>query len=395
MRRAGDVDAVYGKSLSRGPIDAATGARTLRSLIVQVAAVLLATLATATLADRAEAFVYWTEGPIGTTGRANLDGSGKNLTFISGLNRPQGMAIDSNHLYWVTGLGNIARANLDGTGVEENFVIGAFALGLAVDSNYIYWTITGHDRIARANLDGTGVNPNFINTVVAATGVAVDSAHVYWTNSGINAIGRADLSGLNVNQTFITGGQNPQGVAVDSAYVYWVNATSGTIGRANLTGSGVNQSFIFAGRPEWVAVDSASVWWTNAAPFYAIGRANLNGTSISPSFIGTLSPAVGVVVNALAAPSPGPGSSPPTITSLIDDVHGFGLPQGIERSLIAKLGAAQGSLDDGHLHATCASLSAFVDEIRAQADHKLDGDEAEGLIADATSIRDILGCGAD
>ncbi len=393
MRRAGDVDAVYGMSLAPGPIDATTDARRLRRLIVQVAAVLL--LAAATLADRAEAFVYWTEGPIGTLGRANLDGGGKNLAFISRLNKPQGMAIDSTYLYWVTGLGNIARANLDGTGVDENFVIGAFALGLAVDSNYIYWTISGHDKIARANLDGTGVNPNFINTVVYATGVAVDSAHIYWTNSGINSIGRADLSGLNINQTFITGGQNPQGLAVDSAYIYWVNATSGTIGRANLTGGGINQSFIFAGKPEWVAVDSASIWWTNAAPFYAIGRANLNGTGINQTFIDTLSPATGVVVNALAAPSPGPGSSPPTITNLIDDVQGLGLPGGIERSLIAKLGAAQGSLDDGHLDATCASLSAFVNEIRAQAGHKLDGDDAEGLIADATAIREILSCGAD
>ena len=41
----------------------------------------------------------------------------------------EGMAIDSTHIYWVTGLGAIGRANLDGTSVNESFILGAFPKG--------------------------------------------------------------------------------------------------------------------------------------------------------------------------------------------------------------------------------------------------------------------------
>ena len=386
------------ESGSTGLIDGVEGTRSPRWIVVRGCAVALATLAATTLVGRADAFVYWTESAIGTTARANLDSSGVNMTFIKGLDRPQGMAIDGAHIYWVTGLGSIGRANLDGTGVNESFIIGALgAQAVAVDGAHVYWTISGPngDRIARANLDGTGVNPNFIMTVVAAADVAVDGAHVYWTNSGINAIGRASLDGSGANQVFITGAENPQGVAVDGTHIYWANGNSATIARANLDGTGVNQFFLFAGKPERVAVDSAHVWWTNGAPLYSIGRANLDGTGVSQSFIAALSTPAGVAVNALATPSPGPGATPPTITGLVADVQGLGWPRGTENSLLAKLGAAQRNLDAGGLQAACGSLGAYINEVRAQTDKRLDSDQAADLVADATVIRELLGCRAD
>ena len=397
MSRAEGVDSVQVGSGPAGRIEAGTRARGLRLLVAQVTAVVLATLVTATFVGRAEAFVYWTEGSIGTIGRANLDGNGKNLTFMSGLDKPQGMAIDGAHIYWLTGLGSIARANLDGTSVNENFILGAFAEGLAVDGAHIYWTTSGPngDRIGRANLDGSGVNPSFMTTVVAAAGVAVDGAHIYWTNAGINAIGRANLDGSGANQVFISGAETPQGLTVDGAHIYWANSRSGTIGRANLDGTGANEFFIFAGSPDWVAVDGANVWWTNGSPFYAIGRANLDGTGVNTRFIDTLSTPAGVAVNALVAPSPGPGPESPTIARIVDDVQGLGLPRGIERSLLAKLGAAQANLDVGHLQAACNSLGAYINEVRAQTDRRLEGGPAAELIGDATAIRQLLGCGAD
>jgi hypothetical protein len=266
---------------------------------------------------------------------------------------------------------------------------------VAVDSAHVYWTTSGPNgsAIGQANLDGTGVNPRFINTAVPAGGVAVDSAYVYWTNSGIGAIGRANLNGTGANQTFITGAQSPQGMAVDSSYIYWANGDSATIGRANLVGTGANEFFIFAGNPQAVAVDGAHVWWANAAPFYAIGQANLNGTGVNERFIGTVSPPAGVAVDALAAPSPGPGPAPPTITRLVADVQGLGLPQGIERALLAKLGAAQRDVDAGHIEAACGSLGAYGNQVRALSDHMLDGDQAAELIAQAAAIRELVGCG--
>jgi len=375
------------------------GALNFRALFVRSVVVVLAALAAASFVGRADAFVYWTESSRNTIGRANhLDGSAVNVSFISGLNRPQAMAIDGNYLYFVTGLGAIGRANLDGSGFNQSFILGVFPEALAVDGAHIYWTTSGPNgnRIGRANLDGSGVNPMFITTTVAAAGVAVDSNFIYWANSGLNSIARANIAdGSGVNQLWITGAANPQGVTVDDDFIYWVNAGSGRIGRANLNGTGANQFFITAGKPEWIAVDSAHVWWTNDSPLYSIGRANIaDGSGVNQTFINTLSAPSGLAINGLVSPGPR-GPPPPTITTLASDVQGFGLPHGTERSLLAKLNAAQGNVDAGQLKAACHSLGAFIKEVDAQAGKKLDDDQADELIATATVIRQLLGCGAN
>lgn len=64
------------KSGSTALIDGVAGTRSLRWIVVRGCAMALATLAVTTLVGRADAFVYWTESAIGTTGRANLDVAG-------------------------------------------------------------------------------------------------------------------------------------------------------------------------------------------------------------------------------------------------------------------------------------------------------------------------------
>ena len=85
--------------------------------------------------------IYWSNSVAGTIGRANLDGSGVDSSFISGLFTKgsnslagvRGLAFDFEHIYWVNyynctrgsppcGGGGIGRANLDGTGVDETFL---------------------------------------------------------------------------------------------------------------------------------------------------------------------------------------------------------------------------------------------------------------------------------
>src|SRR5262245_5390082 len=72
-----------------------------------------------------------------------------------------GQAVVSRHVYWVNGhAGTIGRANVDGTGADESFITGAgYPVGVAVDSNYVYWAGDIPDgTIGRANLDGTGAD---------------------------------------------------------------------------------------------------------------------------------------------------------------------------------------------------------------------------------------------
>ena len=253
--------------------------------------------------------IYWANFGTDTIGRANLDGTGANQSFITGASSPWasrstaatstgptesarhdrprqprrhrrrtrassrgasiplGVAVDGGHVYWANcTTGTIGRANLDGTGVNQSFITGAAtADGVAVDAGHVYWTnFDSHGTIGRANLDGTGADQSFISGAGGPSGVAVDAAHVYWANLSTDTIGRANLDGTGVNQSFITGASSPRGVAVDGGHVYWAN-TTGTIGRANLDGSGANQSFISgADTPTAVAVEVTGTLDTQA-----------------------------------------------------------------------------------------------------------------------------------
>ncbi len=267
------------------------------------------------LAARADASIYWTNSsyPAGTIGRANLDGTGVDQSFVTGVGSPDAVAADAGHVYWTNwpdALTNtIGRANLDGSGVDASFVtgVGNYLSGLAVDARHIYWTSPFENTIGRANLDGSGVDHHFITGAGDdLSGLAVDAGHIYWANySGTTAsagerippefappgsIGRANLDGSGVDASFITEADlRPGDVAVDARHVYWPGGSS--IGRANLDGTGVDQSFInsftsggvgFSAAA--VAVDAGHVYWANWA-YGTIGRASLDGSDVDQNFV--------------------------------------------------------------------------------------------------------------
>jgi Low-density lipoprotein receptor repeat class B len=393
VRRAGRVDA--------------------RSIRVRRFAVALAALAVTVpaLAARADAFVYWSQSPSagnGLIGRANnADGSIVNFALLHNLFGAQGMAIDSNYIYWSNGPLEIGRANLDGSGTpNQSFIPGARTpTALAVDDThgFIYWVDQRDETIGRASLSGgsTTVNNNLINAFGPPTGVAVDSTHgfVYWTvafSASNGAIGRANLDGSSPTYFLLSNLFGAQGITLDSNYIYWAGVSS--IGRTNLDGSGTpNQSFILGARePAALAVDSTSVYWADQVDG-TIGRGSITGgsTGLNNLFIDTLGNDTGVAADAKVLPAPHPGPQPPPrIARLVAGVQRLGLPAGTERSLLAKLDAAERSFDAGHRDAACGILGAYLHAVEAQSGHKLDVAPAAGLIADATAMRQALGCGA-
>jgi hypothetical protein len=70
----------------------------------------------------------------------------------------------------------------------------------------------------------------------------------------------------------------------------------------------------------------------------------------------------------------------------VASVQGLGLPHGIERSLLAQLGAAKRG-------GACDNLRAFMNHVRAQSGKKIAADDAADLLADAGAVRASLGCG--
>ncbi len=241
-----------------------------------------------------------TTGPSPALGRANLNGTGANQSFIPV--RGAGVAVDGSHIYWAEPrAGTIGRANLDGTNVEPNFITGASnPQGVAVDASHVYWTNAATGTIGRANLDGSSPNQSFITGASNPQGIAVDSSYIYWANAGTNAIARATLAGASVNQSFIYlgggGSSSPGGVAVDTAHIYWTLPAGNAIELANLNGTSPQYIIFGASNPQGVAVNATNVYWTNAATG-TLGRANLNGTSPNQSFITGANGPQGVAVD--------------------------------------------------------------------------------------------------
>lgn len=172
---------------------------------------------------QAQALVYWNGSVQGQVGRAQLDGSDVQDSFLPGARGcsfctpgggGDGVAVDATHVYWDSA-GTIGRANLDGTGANDSFIAvpGSVEFGLAVDASHVYWVNESNNSIARANLDGSGVDLNFIPTSGAeVVGLAVDAGHVYWTDA--LETGRANLDRSAVNDRFIAAGGG--GLAVDA-----------------------------------------------------------------------------------------------------------------------------------------------------------------------------------
>ena len=243
------------------------------AVLALLAIILALTLA---LASRAEAFVYWSDASTSTIGRASLDGTGVEPSFLTGVGSPSGLAV-AKYIYWTDPVGGGTYPNRYGT-------------------------------IGRATLDGTGGNASFITHLGAVTGVAVDGAHIYWSqfrgegssDPTLTTIGRANLDGTGVDVDFISGAGYPSSLAVDAAHIYWTDNVNGTIGRANLDGTGTEPNFITGLRPTGVAVDASHIYWSRWIPgpvlTGGIGRANLDGSGVEESFITGLHSPAGIAV---------------------------------------------------------------------------------------------------
>ncbi len=268
------------------------------ALAVAIAA-LLAILALLLLPPHARGnFVYWTNDPGNSVGRAKINGTGLNDNFITGLNRPIGVAVDSKYIYWADWNANqIGRANLNGTGVKLDFIPGVHPEGIAVTANAgIFWgnDTSTSDTIGHANIDGSNPTINFAATGTNISGVAADENYVYWLDNTNNKIGRVPVTGSTPEPNFITVPSAGSGVAADPSFLYWsTGAVTDSIGRVPIGGGTPDPSFIptATGRVFGVsglAVNAQYVFWSNVSnPFGSnvIGRANVDGTGKNQSLI--------------------------------------------------------------------------------------------------------------
>jgi hypothetical protein len=283
--------------------------------------------ASALLAGRADAAIYWTAGT--GVSRANLDGSAFQEEFIppspsgGGTSADcQGIAVSGSHIYWAEPATNsIAEANLDGTEPNFQFITGlANPCGMAIESPYLYWAEFKGGSIGRANLGGGEVNRAFVPGLKEPCGVAVAAGEVYWTAASTSEhppgsyLARRPLAGGIDADLFE--GWGLCGLATDSQHIYW-GGFEKSIGRAGLDGSDPEPSFITGlDRPCGIAVEGSSIYWaTNDSLTAAIQATELEGAHAVRTVVGVpRGDPCGVAVDSVVAQLPPPPVKPqPTI----------------------------------------------------------------------------------
>ena len=92
-----------------------------------------------------------------------------------------------------------------------------------------------------------------------------------------------------------------------------------------------------------------------------------------------------------AAGSAGKCKPPEALTQLLSlEVLELDLPNGLTNSLLKKLDGAIAKLEDGKIQPAVGKLGEFIDHVEAQRGKKIDGADADGLVADAQAIIDAV-----
>jgi hypothetical protein len=193
-------------------------------------------------------YLFVTDYMTGRIGRANLDGTGFDWDFITGLPAnenasPFALATDGTYLYWFPWTGDtVGRALLNGSGADNEWASGISSEQIkdaCCGGGYLYWAQANYNEggsqtggIGRIAVDGTGATPLFVDLTIgqeAPYAVAVDATHIWWTVWSFGdakwALGRCLLNGTSVEPRFLPElGRDPgearYGLAISGGYAY-------------------------------------------------------------------------------------------------------------------------------------------------------------------------------
>ena len=248
--------------------------------------------------------MYWMDWGNDWIGRANLDGTGREVV-ISGLDYVYGIAIHGSKMYWTNETpGMIERANLDGTGREVVISGLDYVYGIAIHGGKMYWT-DGRFSIHRANLDGTG--REVLITGIATAAIAIHGGKMYWLDLGNDRIERANLDGTGREALITTGIVNPAAIAIHDGKMYWTDLYLGRIERANLNGTGREALISGLANPHGIVIHGDKMYWTGLNDDRERGiieRANLDRTEREALITtGIANPKVIAIVPSTSGPS--------------------------------------------------------------------------------------------
>ncbi|RXN22124.1 pro-epidermal growth factor-like protein [Labeo rohita] len=221
--------------------------------------------------DPVQEQVYFADKGLKRIERASLNGGFREMLFSTGLDSPEGLAVD-----WV--------------------------------HRKLYWTDRGFSTISRSDLNGLGREIFIDKDIQKPRGIALhpQAQKVYWTDVGSRPV--VERSGLNRDLREVvvsTSLVSPTGLAVDhgSQRLYWCDLSRGVIESANLDGSDRHMlSENQVGRPFDVAVFENVLWvsdWEGHVLYRLDMRTGRNSEHLHDI---SIQPAALVVVHPLAKP---------------------------------------------------------------------------------------------
>ncbi len=208
---------------------------------------------------------FGTQANPGSIGTYNLDGTPIDPALITGVNRPEAIAVAGTNLF-VTKVGGedlgqilfdtVSEYTTSGAVVNDTLISPLFiASGVTVSGTNLY--VSSSSGIGKYTTSGSPINASLVsdpNHFFNRIAVSEDGTRLFATDFSAGTVGEYDAnSGVAINASLITGLNGPAGIAIIGSHLYVENSAetfngptlgAGSIGEYTLDGGVINAALI-------------------------------------------------------------------------------------------------------------------------------------------------------